>query len=119
MLHTYQAIEEKYHKAFTPLESNPEIFTALSHELGLDPQLSFRDVLSLDEAIPYPTLAILLVLPASEVYEERRARLKNCSTSTAEMIWFPQTINNACGLYAIIHAVCSDLVKPFIRKFIF
>ena len=36
-------------KAFYPLESDPELFTTLVHDLGLAPTLAFHDVLSIDE----------------------------------------------------------------------
>lgn len=48
-----------YRKHFFPLESDPAIFTELSHLLGSPASLIFEDVLSLDEAerLPHPALA--------------------------------------------------------------
>jgi hypothetical protein len=31
-------------------------------------------------------------------------------------MWFKQTINNACGLYSILHAVCNGEARKYIRK---
>ncbi|PGH18823.1 hypothetical protein AJ79_00236 [Helicocarpus griseus UAMH5409] len=59
--------------------------------------------------IPRPVLALILVLPPCPAYERR---LKAGGTIAAdsikdEVVWLKQTINSACGLYAILHAVCN------------
>lgn len=36
------------------------------------------------------------------------------SSKAEEVVWFRQTINNACGLYAILHAICNFDVRRFI-----
>lgn len=33
------------------------------------------------------------------------------------VMWFRQTINNACGLYAILHAISNGEARNYIRKF--
>lgn len=33
------------------------------------------------------------------------------------VMWFRQTINNACGLYAILHAISNGEARKYIRKF--
>ena len=33
------------------------------------------------------------------------------------VIWFRQTINNACGLYAILHAISNGEARKYISKF--
>ncbi|KAI9886427.1 MAG: hypothetical protein M1823_001745 [Watsoniomyces obsoletus] len=106
-----------YRKHFVPLESDPEIFTRLMHDLGGSTALEFVDVWSLDECeqwIPRPVLALILVVPTSDTYEEERA-LRNSAVLSGPasdppppgVMWFQQTINNACGLYALLHAVCN------------
>lgn len=35
----------------------------------------------------------------------------------APVMWFRQTINNACGLYAILHAISNGEARKYIRKF--
>ncbi|KAJ7628717.1 ubiquitin C-terminal hydrolase L3 [Roridomyces roridus] len=108
-----------------PLESDPSIFTDLIGALGLH-SLRFTDVLSLDVAdlaptgalaLPQPVYALIFLFPTSETYErdlkakKRLARLDGSQYSGSgpaePVIWFDQTIHNACGLYAILHAVSN------------
>jgi ubiquitin carboxyl-terminal hydrolase L3 len=103
-----------YRKSFLPLESNPDVFTVLAHRLGADPKLRFQDVWSLEESqLSSPALALILLFPTSEDYEDQReirnvSREESSTCSVADGIsWFPQTINNACGLYAVVHALCN------------
>lgn len=101
-----------YKKHFLPLESNPDVFTELIHRLGAVEGAAFEDVLTLDEPelFPYPALAVVLVLPTTAAYEERKAaaeaaRHEHNDHDEDAVIWFKQTINNACGLYAVLHAL--------------
>lgn len=34
------------------------------------------------------------------------------------VMWFRQSINNACGLYAILHAISNGEARNHIRKFL-
>jgi ubiquitin carboxyl-terminal hydrolase L3 len=115
-----------YRKHFVPLESNPELFTELIHRLGLSSALGFHDVLSLDDpellAFIYsrPALALVLVFPTTATYEEHIKEedklTEDYSKSGAEeeVMWYKQTINNACGLYGILHAVSNGHARDFI-----
>lgn len=113
-----------YRKAFPPLESNPDVFTVLAHQLGANPKLRFQDVWSLEEPqLSSPALALILLFPTSEDYESQReprnVTLEEPSTSSrvGEVSWFPQTINNACGLYAVVHALCNGAAKRKLGSF--
>lgn len=116
-----------YTKHFIPLESDPEIFTELARSLGLSKQWAFHDVLTLDEPdplamIPRPVEALILVFPTSENYEKQ----KEVEESTREdydgcgkdqrVLWFRQTINNACGLYCLLHAICNASSQDLIGE---
>jgi ubiquitin carboxyl-terminal hydrolase L3 len=112
---------------FIPLESNPEVFTELVHKLGLPDSLCFQDVLSLDDAellafVPRPAYALILVFPTTDAYrqkvEEAEAELEAYKgpKSNRDVVFFRQTINNACGLYAMLHAVCNGEAREKIRK---
>jgi ubiquitin carboxyl-terminal hydrolase L3 len=114
--------EDKYRKHFIPLESNPEVFTELSHKLGVSETLSFVNIWSLDyiEYFPRPAVALILIFPTSTEYEQRKSvedarRHEDNEARRDGVIWLPQTINNACGLYAILHAVCNSDARLSIR----
>lgn len=132
-----------HRKHYFPLESNPVLFTQLIHQLGVSPSLAFEDVLSINDPdlvafIPRPALALILVFPTSDVYEVAKAKEEEMRDEYAGLresgsggeggegekggeeepvMWFRQTINNACGLYAILHAISNGEARKYIRKF--
>jgi hypothetical protein len=115
--------KDEYRKHFIPLESNPEVFTKLIHELGVSDNFSFVDIWALDciEHVPRPAAALVLVLPTSTEYEQRKSvedteREEDNKARGDGVIWLPQTINNACGLYAILHAACNGDARLSIRR---
>lgn len=92
--------------------------SALVHKLGLSPTLSFHDVFSIEDPdllsfIPRPAAALLLVFPVSKSYEQLRMKEdkdKEEYKGKGEgepVIWYKQTIRNACGLIGILHAVSN------------
>lgn len=113
------AVSNEHRKHYIPLESNPEVFTQLIRTLGVVP-LEFTDVLSIDETqpdllamVPRPVFALILVFPTTEAYEKQCALEETDREEYTgygdreDVIWFQQTIHNACGLYAILHAVSN------------
>lgn len=106
-------------KHFIPLESNPDVFNALIGHLGASKRLAFQDVISLDEPELRP-LALILVFPTPEDYEVRRAAEHGehgeWRSGDGNVLWFKQTINNACGLYAILHALTNGEARDMIGK---
>ncbi|SPN98481.1 probable ubiquitin thiolesterase L3 [Cephalotrichum gorgonifer] len=113
--------------AFIPLEANPELMTTLLHKLGVSPALAVHDVYSLHDPdllafVPRPALAVLLVFPVSEKYEAHRreedeAREEYRGSGEGEgVLWFRQTIRNACGLMGLLHAVSNGPARGFIEK---
>ena len=113
-----------YRKHFLPLESNPKVFNELIRLLGASDEIAFEDVVSLDEPslLPRPTLAAILVLPTNHAYEEKKsaaeaARAEYSGSETGEpVVWFKQTIHNACGLYAILHALSNIEPSRFVSE---
>lgn len=125
--------------AFIPLEANPELMTTLLHNLGLSPSLAIHDVYSLTDPsllafLPRPALALLLVFPVSAAYESHRlaedASLSDYRAYTTEskgdgeatkeeteepVLWFPQTIRNACGLIGLLHASLNGTARSQIQ----
>ncbi|KAF2208933.1 hypothetical protein CERZMDRAFT_114266 [Cercospora zeae-maydis SCOH1-5] len=115
----------KRRKRFVPLENNPEVMTTLLHNLGLSPTLSFHDVFSLDDPsllafVPRPAHALLLVFPVSPTYETHRTTedsLKPIYTGsgpTEPVIWYKQTISNACGLIGLLHSISNGPARNYI-----
>lgn len=115
-----------YAKHYIPLEANPILFTQLIHQLGVSPSLEFQDVLSIEDPdllafVPRPVLALILIFPTSDVYEEQKAvqeareeEYKGYGEEEA-VVWYKQTINNACGLYGILHAISNGEARNSIR----
>jgi ubiquitin carboxyl-terminal hydrolase L3 len=115
--------------AFIPLEANPELMTTLIHKLGVSNALAMHDVYSLTDPdllafIPRPALALLLVFPVSAVYESHRMAEDSLADEykgkgdTEPVLWWPQTIRNACGLMGLLHAVSNGNARNFIGMFI-
>lgn len=114
--------------AFIPLEANPQLMTTLVHKLGVSPALELHDVYSLTDPdllafIPRPALALLLVFPVSAVYESHRmaedsiADEYNRKGEAEPVIWWKQTIRNACGMMGLLHAVSNGPAKDFIGPY--
>ncbi|TQN74266.1 Ubiquitin carboxyl-terminal hydrolase isozyme L3 [Colletotrichum shisoi] len=113
--------------AFIPLEANPELMTSLLHKLGLSPALSVHDVYSLTDPdmlsfVPRPALAVLLVFPVSAAYESHRLEEDSLLDEyqgkgpQEPVVWFRQTIRNACGLMGLLHAVANGPAREYIQK---
>ena len=99
--------------------------SALVHKLGLSTKLAFQDVFSIDDPdllafVPRPAQALLLVFPVSETYEKFRriedAEKKEYEGSGPEepVVWYKQTIGNACGLIGLLHGVSNGPAKGYI-----
>ncbi|EHK47450.1 hypothetical protein TRIATDRAFT_52114 [Trichoderma atroviride IMI 206040] len=113
--------------AFIPLEANPQLLTTLIHKLGVSPALQMHDVYSLTDPdmlafIPRPALALLLVFPISAVYESHRMAEDSLATEyngtgdKEPVLWWKQTIRNACGLMGLLHAVTNGPAREFITE---
>ncbi|KAI3328100.1 ubiquitin C-terminal hydrolase L3 [Xylariaceae sp. AK1471] len=115
-------------KHFIPLESNPELFTELIHRLGMSKRLAFHDVLTLSPSdkellafVPRPALALIFVIPAPDGYtvrlreEEKDVMAHDKKGDEEDAMFYRQTIGNACGLYAILHAVSNGDARGFIE----
>lgn len=119
-------------KVFIPLENNPDVFTTLVHDLGVSPKLGFYDVYSLDEPalladVPRPVYALIFIAPSDMQTAVRKedglskfvkdtGLTYDKSGPSEPVIWFLQTIGNACGLYALVHSVVNGDAKKFVEK---
>lgn len=111
-----------------PLESDPEIFTNLSRKLGLKASYEFTDIFSLDFIDP-STKSVILLAPIDENISKNIWQLEVPSDretcKATDIKFLPQTIINACGLYALLHSILNNpymIVKgskldDFLQKF--
>ncbi|KAI4849910.1 hypothetical protein E4T44_03056 [Aureobasidium sp. EXF-8845] len=112
-----------YTKTFLPLESNPEVFTSLAHNLGLSSALRFIEVYDLDVTSEEEVLAYVLAFPTGEGYNEVVDDRDSGDSDGTEVeknedekvLWLRQTIHNACGLYALLHATCNGIAREYIK----
>ncbi|KAF2749923.1 cysteine proteinase [Sporormia fimetaria CBS 119925] len=106
-------------KRFTMLENNPDVMNYLARALGTSSTLSFYDVYSLTDAellalIPRPVLALLVTIPLTPTWKAaREAEDKDKSEYTGKgdeepVIWFTQTIRDACGSIGLIHCLLNN-----------
>ena len=76
------------------------------------------------EMIPQPVKAVLLLFPISEKSEEER--LETTPSSVPDILYMKQTIGNACGTIAVLHALSNLAAKQgsgfedtsYIRRFL-
>ena len=101
--------------------------TSLLHKLGLSKTLTFSDVYSIDEPdllaiVPRPSYALLLVFPVNDTYEKFRSQEDNDVAPyeghgpNEEVMWFKQTIRNACGLIGILHGASNGETRDHIGE---
>ena len=107
-------------------ENNPAVMTRLAIQLGLSPELQFYDVYSLDEPelsahIPRPVMALLVIIPLTSAWHRDReaedAGKNDYAASGPEepVIWFKQTIGNACGSIGLLHSTINGPAANFIE----
>jgi ubiquitin carboxyl-terminal hydrolase L3 len=113
-------------KMFTVLENNPEVMNHLAQVLGLDDSLSFYDIYSLTDPdllafIPRPVYALLVIIPFTPTWHgTREAEDKDKSEYDGKgedepVIWFKQTIGNACGSIGLVHCLLNSEASKHIR----
>ncbi|KAL9618134.1 MAG: hypothetical protein Q9160_007141 [Pyrenula sp. 1 TL-2023] len=112
-------------KTWVPLENNPDVMNPLAYNLGLSRELAFYDVYSFDDKdllsfIPRPAIALLFIYPYTELHKkalrEEDATLKDYDRSGIEepVMWFPQTVRNACGLMGLLHCALNGEAQKHI-----
>ncbi|KAL3249619.1 hypothetical protein MRX96_055837 [Rhipicephalus microplus] len=98
---------------WVPLESNPEF----AHKLGLPADWSFVDVLGLDDdflaMVPQPVAALLFLFPITDKYtnfvEQKSQQIAKVGQVVSDKVYFmKQTIKNACGAMALLHALANS-----------
>ncbi|KAI8387492.1 hypothetical protein BD560DRAFT_382657 [Blakeslea trispora] len=110
---------EENHPAirWLPLEANPEVWNKIIHSNGIDPHWSFVDVLGIEEdalnMIPKPCAAIIFLFPVTPTYEafkeKEETHLKiHEQNISPNLIYYKQTISNACGMMALLHSITNN-----------
>lgn len=100
------------------LESNPDVMTNCLHSLGLSSEFKIVDVYGFTEElidmIPGPAFAIIFLYPISKV------SLAPDDTPPIDpksgVYFLKQTISNACGTIALIHAVANSADRLKFKK---
>ncbi|KAI0715987.1 cysteine proteinase [Cerioporus squamosus] len=118
---------------WVPLESNPEVLTQWAVKAGLIPtQAHFADIYGLDPEllgmVSQPVKAVILLFPITEDYEQKRREEDEQIAAQGQyaidptVFWMKQTISNACGTMALLHALINSDVtfapESPIEKFI-
>lgn len=88
-------------------------FTVVSSDRGLDE--------SVLDFVPRPVLAVVILFPITDSYESHRkqqdALLASSSSSTdPSLVFFRQTIGNACGTIGLLHALANNMSDLGIEK---
>jgi ubiquitin carboxyl-terminal hydrolase L3 len=99
-----------------PIESNPTVMNSFLRKLGVSEEWEINDVYGLEDELlmmlPQPVLALLLLFPITDKYEEYAKELtaKSADASVSKKVFYmKQTISNACGTVALLHSVGNNL----------
>jgi len=99
---------------WVPIESNPEVMTEFLSAIGVGDEWGVVDVIGLDEELlqfmPSPVLSLILLFPVNEDDNQSTEHTNQEVTDDKEsaVYFMRQTINNACGTIALIHAVANN-----------
>ncbi|THD26782.1 Ubiquitin carboxyl-terminal hydrolase [Fasciola hepatica] len=92
-----------------PLESNPEVMNQFISKLGIEDGWEFVDVYGLDPEllamVPKPVLAVMVLYPISKKTEGQPL---GEPAKDSSLMFIKQTIGNACGTVALLHAVTNN-----------
>ncbi|XP_025088066.1 ubiquitin carboxyl-terminal hydrolase-like [Pomacea canaliculata] len=110
-----------------PLESNPKVLNKYIQNLGVSNDWQFVDVYGLDDEmlmmVPGPQAAVMLLYPLTENAKTKEIGTVD-SSYPSSAYYLKQTIGNACGTVALVHALANnedkitfDETKHF-RKFL-
>ncbi|CDW53718.1 Peptidase C12 domain containing protein [Trichuris trichiura] len=100
-----------------PLESNPQVFNRLIWKLANNQFLECYDIVSFDPQdltyLPSEVVAVLLLFPVTEKYEKTCCEMQACSLAgqsefPKDLFFVKQTVKNACGMVALLHALGNN-----------
>ncbi|GJP42021.1 hypothetical protein CLOM_g1624 [Closterium sp. NIES-68] len=120
--------EEKRSKKWLPLESNPDVMNDFVRKIGFPASAAgFHDVYGLDAdllaMVPQPVLALLFLflLPPEERSKEAEKEDPTPeptapSAASPQPFFVRQTIDNACGTIALLHAIGNNQHRLTLEK---
>jgi len=115
--------EDKKQVRWLPLESNPEVLTKFLRKGGVPEPWNMTDVFGLDPdllgMVPQPVKALVLLFPmtkCSEQFGADRAKELSVSDFPPELFYTNQTVSNACGTVALLHAVGNNVRELQLRE---
>ncbi|XP_063821382.1 ubiquitin carboxyl-terminal hydrolase-like [Ostrinia nubilalis] len=100
-----------------PMESNPEVMNKYLVKLGVSNKWRMVDVIGLEgEAlnwVPRPVLAVVLLFPLSDAYEQHRREQENellqkGPQAPKDVFHLKQVLSNICGTIALVHSVANN-----------
>lgn len=100
-----------------PMESNPDIMNKYLVKLGVSDKWRMVDVIGLEgEAlswVPRPVLAVILLFPLSDAYEQHRCEQENeldkkKPAAPKDVFHLRQVLSNICGTIALVHSVANN-----------
>ena len=99
---------------WVPLESNPDVMNNFLKKVGVSSEWAVVDVLGLDddvlEFVPRPVAALIFLFPSSD--DNITVGRQNKGDEKSDGVFFMhQTMRNACGTIALIHAVANSTDK--------
>ncbi|GBP45035.1 Ubiquitin carboxyl-terminal hydrolase [Eumeta japonica] len=100
-----------------PMESNPDTINKYLQKLGVSSKWRVVDVLGLEGEplawVPRPVMAVILLFPISESYEQNRLKQeKNAEVRGREIsknvFHLRQIASTVCGTVALVHSVANN-----------
>jgi len=97
---------------WVPLESNPDVLNRYIYNLGVPKDWGFADVYGLDPEllmmVPRPVTAVMLLYPINDKSESDENKLGEEKEEIPGVYYMKQTVGNACGTVAVIHALANN-----------
>ena len=115
-------MEKKEIFNWPPLESDPHILTEYMQTLGMPEAWELAEVIGLDPdllaIVPDSTIAFVLAYARTESREVKieKAAKAGVLPDVDYYMWQTETLDNACGLIACIHAVFNNLAAVTLAK---
>jgi ubiquitin carboxyl-terminal hydrolase L3 len=100
-----------------PMESNPEVMNKYLCKLGVSTKWRMVDVIGLEgdtlDWVPRPVLAVILLFPLSDAYEQHRHQQENeliikGADVPKDVFHLRQVLSNICGTIALVHSVANN-----------